>query len=114
MNLLGVLWVGVPAAIGLGLSVLRWPSIKWLAFVCAVPVVLAAGLLFLAWHNAPTTYPEGGCGECEHAYGRWWEPQFTVFVLAVPVMCWILGALVGLWVRAIVDQSRVQRARATR
>jgi hypothetical protein len=109
-----LLWLVVPAAIGVLLGALPRPNARRFCLVVAVPLVLAAGTLALAWYAAPSTRPEDGCSGCQYAYGRWWEAEWSAFLVGVPASSWIVGALVGVWVRAIVDSTRAQRARATR
>lgn len=105
-----VIWIGGSFAIGLvaaALTRIRWQrNGRWLA---ATGPVLAAGFVVLAYYRSPPSgAPYNGCSDCGNYLGRFWEPQFTVFLAAIGYGLWLLGVGVGIGVTASV--SAVRRA----
>src|SRR5262249_13197568 len=114
VDVIAVLWLGIPSLIALGLGLLPRPTRRRTAAILMAPVLLAVLYLAVIYLSAPTSPPEGGCGECSLAYGRWWDPGLVVLFLAVPALVWVLTALVALYVRAVFVEPRLQRTRAAK
>ena len=63
----------------------------------AVGVALAAAFLLIAYLSAPPDYQHSqGDSDGRMFWGRWWEPEFTLFLIAMSYLCWAGGVGVGL------------------
>ena len=61
-------------------------------------------LVLLAYLQAPRIYD--GCSDCEQYLGRWWEPVFVGFIVAVGFVTYLVGIGVGALGRAVVGLAR--------
>lgn len=105
-----VVWIGGPFVLGFVLTALtrlRWPrNGPWMALV---GVVLGCAYVVWAYYASPRSgAPYDGCSDCENYLGRWWEPQFTVFLAVIGYILWLLG--VGAGIGAAAGINAVQRA----
>ena len=78
-------WRGVYGLFGLGL-------------------VLSFLLVLVAYLTADSN--STNCSDCELLLGRWWEPEFVVFVVAIGYLLYLVGIGVGAFVREIVRALR--------
>ena len=96
-------WLGGAAGLGALVFGVMFAT-TWRRYAWLVAVGLAGGLLWFAAvlltagtdHNH---YPRS-CSDCSYVWGRWWDPPLVVFVLAINLAAWIIGATLGRLVRA--------------
>jgi hypothetical protein len=88
------------------------PGNAWVAF--AVGAALALGYVLLAYVTAPPDYQHShGESEAGMFLGRWWEPQWTVFVAVFGYASWAVGTVAALLLRASAPGSKHARQRAS-
>jgi hypothetical protein len=72
------------------------------AFGSTKRVALAGVLLAVVWlvvgYLAAPTEP-GHCSDCREFLGRWWEPEFAVFVEGLALAAWLAGTGLGAAIR---------------
>lgn len=103
-----VIWLGAPFVVGLVATALiriRWPkSGRWVA---VAGLVLAIGYVVLAYYQSPpSSAPYNGCSDCGNYLGRWWEPQFEVFLALIWYGLWLVGVGAGIGATAALDAWR--------
>ena len=88
-------------------------AMVWATNLTRYGLVLVAGLVLgLAWFGLallsapsdPNHVPN--CSDCSYTWGRWWEPQLVVAVLALNLVAWVVGATVGALLRRLVGRAR--------
>jgi hypothetical protein len=104
-----VVWSGGPFVIGLVATVLlriRWPrNGPWMA--AAIGLLLAAGFVVLQYYQSPpSSAPYNGCSDCGNYLGRFWEPQFTIFLAVIAYVPWLLGVGAGIGATAALKAGR--------
>ena len=110
-----LLSIGGPFALGLvttALTRLRWPrNGPWMALL---GVVLACGFVILTYARSPHDYAHShGDSDGGMYLGRWWEPEFTVFVAVIGYSVWLLGVGAGVGVTTALNAAqRAHRDRA--
>lgn len=111
-----VVWTGGPFVAGLlatALMRVRWPKNgPWMALT---GLVLAVGFVVLAYYQSPPSgAPYNGCSDCGNFLGRFWEPQFVLFLAVIGYCVWLLGVGAGIGATATLDAARrALRRRAT-
>ena len=103
-----VVWSGGPFVLGLvatALARIRWrKNGPWMALA---RVVLAFGFVVLSYYRSPPSgAPYDGCSDCGNSLGRWWEPEFTVFLAVIGYVLWLLGVGAGIGATAGVNPMR--------
>jgi hypothetical protein len=100
--MVGWIWLG---GLVLGI-VLGWAFARgWRSVYGAFGLGLVIGFLIvlIAYLTAAPDYAHSnGCSDCEFFLGRWWEPQFVLFVVAIGYLLYLVGIGVGAFVREIV------------
>jgi hypothetical protein len=78
-------------------------------------LVLGAAYVVAAYYaSPPSSAPYNGCSDCGNYLGRFWEPQFEVFLAVVGYCLWLLGVGAGIGAIAILNVGRhFLRKRAT-
>jgi hypothetical protein len=100
-------WLGSPfivgALVGAAVARGRWTT----AAAAGLGVGLAFGVVLWAYYSAPpSSAPYNGCSDCGNYLGRWWEPNFVMFLLVVGYFFWVLGIGAGAGVRSLVRRAR--------
>jgi uncharacterized membrane protein len=101
--MVGWIWLG---GLVLG-SVLGWAFARgWRTVygLFGLGLVLGFLIVLVAYLSADTD--SNGCSDCELFLGRWWEPQFVLFVVAIGYLFYLVGIGLGAFVREIVRASR--------
>jgi hypothetical protein len=70
-------------------------------------VGLGLALLAAGYFTATPADQRRDCSDCYVYLGRWWEPGFAVFVIALALIPWGLGVLVGSGIRASSRRARL-------
>jgi hypothetical protein len=83
----------VPFAVGLVLTVAVGSTRR----VALAGFLLAAAWLVVGYLAAPAE--PGSCSDCREFLGRWWEPEFAVFVEGLAVAAWLAGVGLGAAIR---------------
>ena len=88
-----VIWLGGPFVVGLAATALirirRPKNGPWMAAMGLVPAI---GYVVLAYYQSPpSSAPYNGCSDCGNYLGRFWEPEFTAFLVVVWYGLWLLG-----------------------
>lgn len=103
-----VVWLGGPFVLGLVATVLiriRLP--KNGPWMVVTGLVLAVGYVVSAYYQSPSSSaPFDGCSDCGDYLGRFWEPEFTIFVAVVGYGFWLLGVGTGIGATAALDAAR--------
>ena len=78
-----------------------------------VSVALGAVLALLYFPMAYAFAGEepGGCSDCGHYLGRWWEPWFVALIAAWNYVVWLAGLIVGAAARHL--RTRIATASET-
>ena len=102
-----VVWIGGPFVVGLAATAvtrIRWrKNSLWMALI---GVVLGCAYVVWAYYASPPSgAPYDGCSDCENYLGRWWEPQFTVFLAVIGYILWLLGVGAGIGATATVNAA---------
>ena len=102
-----LLWLGPPFVVGALIGALfargRWST----AAAAALGLGLGFGVVVWAYYSAPpSSAPYNGCSDCENYLGRWWEPNFVIFVVVIGYLFWLFGMGAGAWVRGLVRRTR--------
>jgi len=88
---------GVTALLlGIGLG----GTLRRTAGLLLLGVGLGLALLVVAYFSATPSDQRRDCSDCYAYLGRWWEPGFAVFVIALALTPWALGVLLGSGIRA--------------
>jgi len=103
-----VVWSAGPFVLGFVATVLsriRWPKNgPWMA---AIGLVLAVGFVALQYYQSPpSSAPYNGCSDCGNYLGRFWEPQFTIFLAVIGYVPWLLGVGAGIGATAALNAAR--------
>ena len=103
-----VVWIGGPFVVGLATTALiriLYPTNgHWMA---VTGLVLAVGFVVLAYYQSPpSSAPYNGCSDCGNYLGRWWEPQFEVFLAVVWYGLWLVGVGAGIGAAAALNAWR--------
>jgi hypothetical protein len=69
---------------------------------------LGLALLVVAYFTATPSDQRQDCSDCYVYLGRWWEPGFAVFVIALALIPWVLGVFVGSGVRAFSRRRAIK------
>jgi hypothetical protein len=104
--MVGWIWLG---GLILGIVVGGGAIRGWRSFygVLGLGLVLGFAIVLVAYLTSARDYAHSnGCSECELFLGRWWEPQFVVFVVAIGYVLYLVGIGVGALVREIVHVLR--------
>jgi hypothetical protein len=99
-----LVWLGGPFLFGLVLGALLGRGPRSLAGLVALGALVGFLLVLLAYLQAPRIYD--GCSDCEQYLGRWWEPVFVGFIVAVGFVTYLVGIGVGALGRAVVGLAR--------
>jgi hypothetical protein len=100
-------WLGTPfivgALVGAAFARAYWST----AAAAALGLGLGFGLVLWAYYSAPLrSAPYNGCSDCENYLGRWWEPNFVIFLVVVGYFFWLLGIGAGIGIRRLVRSAR--------
>ena len=100
-------WLGTPFTVGALIGAVfargRWST----AAAAAFGIALGFGLVLWAYYSAPpSSAPYNGCSDCENYLGRWWEPNFVIFIVVIGYLFWLFGIGAVVWVRRLVRRSR--------
>jgi protein-S-isoprenylcysteine O-methyltransferase Ste14 len=102
-----LVWLGPPFLVGalLGAAFAKgWWST---AAVAALGVGLGFGVVLWAYYAAPPGgAPYNGCSDCENFLGRWWEPNFTILLVVIGYLFWLLGIGAGVGARSLLRRGR--------
>jgi hypothetical protein len=98
--MLAIIWAAA-ALVGCALAVIR--GVTWRRTGALVLIGLGLGLAFLisGYLNATPSDQPRDCSDCSDYLGRWWEPGFAIFVIALTFAAWVLGVLVGASIRRL-------------
>ena len=100
-------WLGTPFIVGalIGAAFARghWST----GTAAALGVGLGFGLVLWAYYSAPlSSAPYNGCSDCENYLGRWWEPNFVIFIVVIGYFFWLLGIGAGVGLRRLMRTVR--------
>lgn len=98
-----LLLCGTAFAIPFALAAALAPTQRRLTVIAALGVVLAIIVFGFGYVSAPTTN-EPPCRYCSEFLGRWFNPGFTAFFLALGVAWWVAGAVLGQAARLVVTR----------
>jgi hypothetical protein len=105
--MLVLVWLGLPFIVGALIGAVfargRWSA----AAAAALGIGLGFSIVLWAYYSAPpSSAPYNGCSDCENYLGRWWEPNFVIFMVAIGYIFWLFGIAAGVWVRRLVRRAR--------
>lgn len=102
-----LVWLGSPFLVG-GLLGAAFARGRWsTGAVVAVGVGLGFGVVLWAYFAAPpSSAPYNGCSDCENYLGRWWEPNFVIFLVVVGYLFWLFGVGAGVGTRRLLRRAR--------
>jgi hypothetical protein len=101
--MVGWIWLG-----GLVLGViLGWAFARgWRSVYSVFGLGLVLGFLIVLLAYLTADSDANGCSDCELFLGRWWEPEFVVFLFAIGYVLYLVGIGLGVFAREVVRAVR--------
>ena len=85
----------VPGVLGLVLALTLGRTWGRIGALVVMGLVLGLAWLAVAYFAATPSDQPRDCSDCYESFGRWWEPNWALFVIGVSCALWALGVLVG-------------------
>ena len=98
-----LIWLGLPFIVGALVGATFVRGLRSTSAGVILGLLIGFGVVLWAYYSSPTTYD--GC-ECNLILGRWWEPAFVIFIVAIGYFFWLLGIGAGVGVRSLVRRAR--------
>jgi hypothetical protein len=97
--MIGWIWLG-----GLVLGIiLGWAFARgWRSVYGAFGLGLVLGFLIVLAAYLTADADSKSCSDCERFLGRWWEPQFVLFVVAIGYVLYLVGIGLGAFCRELI------------
>jgi hypothetical protein len=100
-------WLGLPFIVGALIGTVFARGYWSTAAAAALGAGLGFGIVLWVYYSAPlSSAPYNGCSDCENYLGRWWEPNFVIFIVVIGYFFWLLGIGAGVGVRRLVRSAR--------